>query len=63
MSTQRYEAEVDVRTAGGETVTYRGGGIGPAGQSGSQLLGGVEAAALAQEPGGSVIASRVRSAD
>jgi hypothetical protein len=62
MSTQRYEAEVDVRTTSGEVVTYRGDGVGPAGESGDQLLAGAEAAALRQQPGGTVEASRVRQA-
>ena len=61
--TIRYEAEVEVRTAGGELVTYRGDGVGPAGEGGGeQLLVGAEDAALAQEPGGTVVASRVRRA-
>lgn len=62
MSTQRYEAQVDILTASGETVTYSGDGVGAASESGAQLLAGVEAAALAQEPGGTVEASRVRQA-
>ncbi|MFF3196703.1 hypothetical protein [Streptomyces misionensis] len=59
---QRYEAEVTLRTASGEEVTYRGDGTGPAGVSGDDLLNGAEAAALAQEPGGEVISSRARRA-
>ncbi|KPC68382.1 hypothetical protein ADL27_56930 [Streptomyces sp. NRRL F-6602] len=60
---QRYEAEVTVRTASGETVTYQGDGVGPAGVEAADLLAGAEAAALAQEPGGEVISSQVREAD
>ncbi|MEU3423616.1 hypothetical protein AB0F39_34585 [Streptomyces murinus] len=59
---KRYESEVVVRTASGETVTYRGDGIGPADVSGDALLDGAEAAALAQEPGGTVVSSRAREA-
>ena len=62
MSTQRYEAEVDVRTTSGDVVTYRGDGVGSSGASGDQLLAGAEAAALAQQPGGTIEASRVRKA-
>ena len=58
--TTRYEAQVDIRTASGQSVTYSGDGVGPARVAGDQLLAGVEAAALAQEPGGTVEASRVR---
>lgn len=62
-SNQRYEAQVDVRTSDGKLVTYSGDGVGPAGEGGGeQLLVGVEDAALAQEPGGTVVASRVRKA-
>jgi hypothetical protein len=61
--TQRYEAQVDIRTASGELVTYSGDGVGPAGVSGDQLLSGVEAAARAQYPGATIEASRVRTAD
>ncbi|MFL4497363.1 hypothetical protein ACJ6WD_39925 [Streptomyces sp. VTCC 41912] len=62
MSNRRYyEAEVTVRTSSGEEVTYRGDGVGPA-ESGDALLSGAEAAALAQEPGGTVTSSRVREA-
>ncbi|MEU5499907.1 hypothetical protein [Streptomyces griseofuscus] len=57
---RRYETEVDIRTADGELVTYKGDGIGPAGQTGDQLLDSAEAAALAQEPGGTVEGSRIR---
>ncbi|PJT47433.1 hypothetical protein CWI85_27990 [Streptomyces albidoflavus] len=60
MRIRRYEAEVDIRTAAGETVTYKGDGLGPADDEPSSLLDGLEAAALAQEPGGEVIASRSR---
>ncbi|MFI6117463.1 hypothetical protein [Kitasatospora sp. NPDC051164] len=62
-NTQRYEAQVDIRTASGELVTYSGDGIGPAGVSADQLLAGAEAAASAQHPGGTVEASRVRTAN
>lgn len=60
--TQRYEAQVDIRTTDGTLVTYSGDGVGPAGVSGDQLLAGAEAAARAQHPGGTVEASRVRQA-
>jgi hypothetical protein len=59
---QRYEAQVDIRATDGQLVTYSGDGVGPAGESGQQLLAGAEAAALAQQPGGTVEASRVRKA-
>ncbi|MCG6496632.1 hypothetical protein [Kitasatospora sp. A2-31] len=62
MDTARYEAEVEIRTATGELVVYRGDGVGPIEETGEQLLAGVEAAALAQEPGGTVEAARVRKA-
>ncbi|MFD5737913.1 hypothetical protein ACFWIY_34660 [Streptomyces sioyaensis] len=58
---KRYQAEVTVRTSGGEEVTYKGDGVGPD-TSGQELLAGAEAAALAQERGGTVISSRVREA-
>jgi hypothetical protein len=60
--TTRYEAEVEIRTAAGQVVTYKGDGLGPAGMGGEQLLDSVEAAARHQEPGGTVVASRVRTA-
>ncbi|MFD5027023.1 hypothetical protein [Streptomyces sp. NPDC058373] len=60
MRIRRYEAEVDIRTADGQTVTYTGDGLGPADDAPDDLLDGLEAAALAQEPGGEVIASRAR---
>ncbi|MFH8405528.1 hypothetical protein ACH4FX_12245 [Streptomyces sp. NPDC018019] len=62
MKDTRYEAEVDFERADGSRVTYRGDGVGPDGESGDQLLDGAEAAALAEEPGAHVIASRVRHA-
>ncbi|MFF4741313.1 hypothetical protein ACFY2W_36330 [Streptomyces sp. NPDC001262] len=57
---QRYEAEVTIRTATGTEVTYRGDGIGPDDVTTDQLLDGAAAAALAQEPGGQIVSSRVR---
>ncbi|MFD8708157.1 hypothetical protein ACFV1W_37200 [Kitasatospora sp. NPDC059648] len=62
MSTLRYEAEVEIRTAAGQVVTYTGDGLSSASLGGQQLLNSVEAAALHQEPGGTVVASRVRMA-
>ncbi|MQS17889.1 hypothetical protein F7Q99_38310 [Streptomyces kaniharaensis] len=61
-STAVYQAEVDVTTASGESVTYRGSGLGPAKASGAHLLDTVEAAARDAEPGGTVTGSRVRRA-
>ncbi|MFG2183394.1 hypothetical protein ACGFLS_32385 [Streptomyces abikoensis] len=57
---QRYEAEVTIRTAAGEVVTYRGDGLGPADVPGDDLLDGAEAAALAQHPTAQIVSSRVR---
>ena len=57
---RRYETEVDVTTAAGQPVTYRGDGLGPADLPPDQVLDSAEAAALAQEPGGTVTASRYR---
>ncbi|MEU4296364.1 hypothetical protein [Kitasatospora aureofaciens] len=62
MTTQRYEAQVDIRTTSGEQVTVQADGVGPAGVSGDQLLSGVEAAAQAQYPGATIEGSRVRTA-
>lgn len=62
MRITRYQAEVDIETAAGQTVTYRGDGVGPAGEEPAALLDGLEAAALDQEPGGKVVASRARRA-
>ncbi|HEX5566081.1 MAG TPA: hypothetical protein VFY14_03945 [Streptomyces sp.] len=61
--TARYETEVDIRTASGQSVTYRGDGIGPTNLTGDTLLDTAEAAALAQEPGGQALASRARRRD
>ncbi|GAA2838498.1 hypothetical protein RMN57_13170 [Kitasatospora sp. CM 4170] len=61
--TQRYEAQVDIRTASGEKVTVQADGVGPAGVTGDQLLSGVEAAARDQYPGATIEASRVRTAN
>jgi hypothetical protein len=63
MTTQRYEAQVDIRTTSGEQVTVCADGVGPAGISGDQLLSGVEAAARAEYPGATIEASRVRTAN
>ncbi|KWT62855.1 hypothetical protein ADL21_06320 [Streptomyces albus subsp. albus] len=57
-----YQAEVDLETADGEQVTYYGVGYGPDDESGDQILGGAERAALAQEPGARVVSSRARRA-
>lgn len=57
---RRYETEVDVQTADGETRTYSGDGVGPADLTPDQVLDSAEAAALAQEPGGTVTGSRYR---
>ncbi|MFI6158159.1 hypothetical protein ACIBCA_36345 [Kitasatospora sp. NPDC051170] len=61
-STAVYQAEVDVTTASGKSVTYKGSGLGPANASGAHLLDTVEAAARDAEPGGTVTGSRVRKA-
>ena len=60
MRSTRYEAEIELQTADGRHVTYRGDGVGPMGQTAEQLLDGAEAAALEQEPGARVISSRTR---
>ncbi|MEU3084793.1 hypothetical protein ABZ697_31395 [Streptomyces albidoflavus] len=62
MRIRRYEAEVDIRTTDGQEVTLRGEGLGPDGEAPTALLDGLEAAAVAQEPGAEVIASRARRA-
>ncbi|EPH41470.1 hypothetical protein ABT390_34245 [Streptomyces aurantiacus] len=61
-ASNRYETEVELQTADGQHVTYSGDGVGPEGMSGDQLLDSAEAAALAAEPGATVVSSRARTA-
>ncbi|CAM5430144.1 MULTISPECIES: hypothetical protein [Streptomyces] len=56
----RYEAEVQLERPDGSRVTYRGDGVGPADETGAQVLKGAEKAALAEEPGARVVSSRAR---
>ncbi|KOT94495.1 hypothetical protein ADK70_12510 [Streptomyces rimosus subsp. pseudoverticillatus] len=56
----RYEAEVQLERPDGSRVTYRGDGVGPDNETGDQVLSGAEKAALAEEPGARVVASRAR---
>lgn len=57
---KRYQAEVELETADGRHVTYRGDGLAPDDATGDQLLDSAEQAALQQEPGARVVASRAR---
>jgi hypothetical protein len=58
--TSRYETEVDLEAPGGRHVTYQGDGLGPDDLDGDELLDSGEQAALQEEPGAHVVASRVR---
>ncbi|MFE3502947.1 hypothetical protein [Kitasatospora sp. NPDC059160] len=55
MSTQRYWAEVHVRTTAGDLLTY----YGKAGTNPSEARRSAEAVALAENPGGRVEGYRV----
>jgi hypothetical protein len=57
--TSQYRAEVHVRTTSGDLVTYYGDHVGPAGVTAPELRANAEEAALAWEPGGTVVGSRV----
>ncbi|MEZ0089972.1 hypothetical protein [Streptacidiphilus sp. EB129] len=60
MTTVQYRAEVNVRPAsGGDLITIYHDTTGPAGIPASEIRATAEAAALAQEPGGKVVGSRV----
>ncbi|MGW6531441.1 hypothetical protein [Streptomyces venezuelae] len=59
MSTQRYHAEINVRTRSGELATIYHDTSGPVGMSASQIRAAAEKAALAEVPDGKVEGSRV----